>query len=260
VAVEKVIETSDGYILVGKFKPKVNPGDWVQVTGMAQIQDAAGKKVAYTEPQDITTGAIADGGGFGWVMQFKAAGLAYPLTITFPGEIVFQAEPGATAQFIFDAGPNPQPGQEWTPNLDIQMAGHTLKLISVTSDSSGGYDFRFQADSKVSGVSVEIAGYQPVGGGGGGGGGGEASSTFDVGLSYAELPKGKLTVNLSNLSVVGDSQTWSGQWSPAKPKTDWPAAPAASACACRSSRSASFNLPPPRRRNWPTVRPCSMNN
>jgi hypothetical protein len=236
VTVQKVVETNDGYILVGKFDPQVRQGDYVQVTGMAQIHDASGKTVAYTQPQDIQTdaGLISSSGGFGWAMQFKAAGLAYPLTVTFPGTIITQAEPGATARFTFDAG-IPQPGQQWTPNLEIQLAGHTLKLISITSDSRSSYSFRFQSDSRVSGVSVEIAGYHPAGGGGGGGGGGDASSTFDVSVSYTELPKGKLTVVLSNLTVIGDAQTWQGQWSPATPRTDWPAAPTAQPGTCLSN-------------------------
>ena len=236
VTVQKVVETNDGYILVGIFDPQVRQGDYVQVTGMAQIHDASGKTVAYTQPQDIQpdSGVNSSSGGFGWAMQFKAAGLAFPLTITFPGTVIAQAEPGATAEFTFDTG-EPQPGQQWTPNLVIQLAGHTLKLISITSDARNSYSFRFQSDPKVSGVSVEIAGYHPAGGGGGGGGGGDASSTFDVGVSYAELPKGKLTVILSGLTVVGDSLTWQGQWSPANPRADWPTAPTAQPGMCLSN-------------------------
>jgi hypothetical protein len=238
VTVEKVIESNDGYILVGQFNPQVNAGDWVQITGMIQLQDTNGKKVAYTEPQDISTNpnVNANAGGFGWVLQFKAAGLAFPLTITFPGSVLTQIDPTATAEFTFDAGPDPQPGQAWTPNQEIQLAGHILKLVSVSVDSRSGYGFRFQSDGKVSTASLQIEGYSTSGGGGGGGGGGgpDASSTFDVSLAFTELPRGKLKVIVSNLTVAGDPLTWQGQWSPANPRTDWPAQPASQPGLCLS--------------------------
>ena len=41
--------------------------------------------------------------------QFKAAGLTYPLTVRFTGILLEQADPAATAKYIFDAGSNPQP-------------------------------------------------------------------------------------------------------------------------------------------------------
>jgi hypothetical protein len=239
VTVQKVIETNDGYILVGKFDPQVKQGDYIQTTGMAQIQDASGKTVAYTQPQDIQpdSGMVSSSGAFGWAMQFKATGLAYPLTITFPGTVISQAAPGATAEFTFDAGPNPQQGQQWTPNTEIQIAGHTLKLLTITVDSRFGYGFRFETDSKVSSASVQIEGYTPNGGGGGGGGGGgdaNSTHTFDVSVAYVTLPKGNLKVIISNLAVIGDALTWQGQWSPANPKTDWPAAPTAQPGMCLS--------------------------
>ena len=122
----KEIETSDGYILVGQFQPPIQPGEDVQLTGSADIRDANGKKVTYTLPQDVGPNALGlDPNGSYWYVQFKAAGLAYPLSITFSGVALRQADSNATAEFTFDAGPNPQPGQEWTPNQDIQLAGRS---------------------------------------------------------------------------------------------------------------------------------------
>jgi hypothetical protein len=48
VSVEKVIETGDGYILIGSVKPQVPEGSWIQVTEAATIRDANGKKVSYS--------------------------------------------------------------------------------------------------------------------------------------------------------------------------------------------------------------------
>jgi hypothetical protein len=246
VTVSKVIETSDGYILIGQFQPQSQPGEWPQVTGAPEIRDASGKKVAYTTPQDVNPDtADASLGGTGWAMQFKAAGLVYPLTITFSGVNIRQADPSATAEFTFDAGPNP-PGQEWTPNQEIQLAGHTLKLVSITAipRPGGGYSFKFQSDPEVYGADVQIVGYTPNGAGGGGGGG-LTNGTFNRSLSYAQIPTGVLTVSLSNLTVIGDPITWDGQWSPTTPRTDLPANPTLQPDVCLTADALSNLQPAP---------------
>jgi hypothetical protein len=230
VTVLKEIETSDGYILVGQFQPPIQPGGDIQLNGSADIRDANGKEVTYTTPQDVGPNALGlDPNGSYWFVQFKAAGLAYPLTIRFSGVLLLQADPGATAEFTFDAGSNPQPGQEWTPNQDIQIAGYTLKLLSISADSRGGYNFGLQGDAQVYSADVQIAGYTSTGGGGGWGGKG---GSFNRSLSFARIPTGVLTVTLSNLTITGAPLTWQGQWSPAAPRTDLPANPTSQSGLC----------------------------
>ncbi len=217
VTVSKEIDTEDGYILIGSFQPQTQAGERIQLTGET-LKDASGKEVPYTYPMDVSPDSPdPNAGGSGWAMQFKGRGLTFPLTITFTGVPVHEADPTATAEFTFDAGSNPQPGQEWTINQDIELAGHTLKLISITADSRGGYSFRFQGD-KVYGVGVQIAGFTAVGGGGGS----SPEGLVNVSVAYAQMPTGVLTVILSHLTVTGDPLTWHGQWTPANPRTDFP--------------------------------------
>jgi len=237
VTLTQVIETGDGYILIGEFRPDIRPGTWAQVTGVPLIHDAGGKNVPYAFPLDIQPPDVNDGsGGFGFAFEFRSAGLAYPLTVTFSGVNISQADPNATAEFEFDAGPNPQVGQEWTPNLDIQLAGHTLRLVSITADSREGYSFEFLTDPTVYGAGVDIAGYTPNGGGGGGGGG-LTNGTFSRIISYERIPTGKLNVILSNLTVIGETVTWQGQWSPASPRGDLATAPTPQPGLCLASET-----------------------
>ena len=157
-------------------------------------------------------------GGFGFAFQFKAAGLTYPLSISFPGVIVGPVDPAARAQIEFDAGPNPQPGQEWTLNQQVELAGNTLTLVSILTDARNGYAFKFESGPEVYSVSVDIEGYPAAGGGGGGSG--VTGGTFYTSLDYVEIPTGKLTINVSNLVLVKDRVTWEGQWSPSAPRTN----------------------------------------
>jgi hypothetical protein len=233
----QVIETDDGYILIGEFRPEVQPGTWVQVTGVPLIHDANGKNVPYSFPLDIQRPEVNDGsGGFGFAFEFRSAGLAYPLNLSFSGVIVSPADPEATAEFEFDFGPDPQPGQQWRPDLDIQLAGHTLKLVSIATDSRNGYSFEFLTDPQVSGASVQILGHS-ASGGGGGGGGGLTGGRFSRSLGYERIPTGRVTILLSNLTVVSDPITWLGQWAPASPMDHAGAAPTPQPGLCLTSES-----------------------
>ncbi len=222
VTFDQVIETSDGYILLGRLMPQVVTGEWAQVTGMPQMRDASEAKVVYTIPSDIQPPEVNDGsGGYGFVLQFEAANLTYPLSLSFPGVVVGPADPAARAQFEFDAGSDPQPGQVWTLNQRIELVGHTLTLVSISTDSRNGYAFKFESGPELYSVSVDLEGHTASGGGGGGG---VTGGTFYTSLGYAKLPTGKLMVNVSNLVLVKDRVTWDGLWSPSAPRTDLPAA------------------------------------
>ena len=236
VTVSKVIETSDGYILIGSFQPQSKPGESFQQTGAMEIHDASGKKVAYTYPQDVNEAINQEPGGTGWAAQFKAAGLVYPLNINFSGVHLLPSASDATAQFTFDAGSNPQPGQVWDLNQQIQLDGHTLTLVSITANSQRSYSFNFQVDPKVYSVGVQIEGFTPIGGGGGGGGG-LTNGKFSTSLVYAQLPTGELTVDIFHMVLIGDSATWQGQWSPATVRTDLPANPTLQPGVCLTADS-----------------------
>ena len=178
--------------------------------------------------------------GSGWAAQFKAAGLVYPLTISFSGVSIFPADPGVSAQFTFDTGGNPQPGQEWRLNQDIQIGGHTLRLTFISVDSRGGYSFHFQAPPDVYSAGVQIEGYTPNGGGGG-----MSHGQFSRSLSFTTLPTGLLTVTVSDLLLVGDTTTWQGQWSPVTPRTDLPANPTPQSGLCLTADSLAQLQPAP---------------
>ncbi len=218
VVVDKVVETGGGYILIGRFEPQTADGEWVRLSQMARITDTLGKDVSYSIPTDIADiEGLLPSGGFGWAYEFNASGVTFPVQITFEGVKIRIPDPDAQAEFTFNPGDNPQPGQEWQLDQKINLAGHELKVISVFSSFENGYGFTFLGDKAVNGVSVTIKGYTPIGGGGGGG---VFNGRFTVSQTYSDLPRGELKVILSNLSEVSEPQNWTGTWSPTTPRSD----------------------------------------
>jgi hypothetical protein len=220
VKVTRVIETENGYILIVSFLPDGVAATWMQQSGPPVITDASGQKVAYNIPLDIQNSLPADPNGADvMAYQFNASGVTFPVSILYRGIAIGVLDPEAKASFIFDAGDNPQPGQQWMLNQSIELAGHTLTVVSVDADSRGGYSFRFKSDANVNAVSVSIEGHTPNGGGGGG----PVNGEFNISQSYAVLPSGKLTIVLSGLSEVTEELEWTAQWSPTSPRSDIPA-------------------------------------
>jgi hypothetical protein len=240
VSVDKIIETEDGYILLGAVRPHLPEGSWLQITGAAIIRDADGKKVSYSFPNDVQPldDPSMGQGGSAWVIQIKGAGVKFPLTISFSGVVISQVDPQASAKITIDVGTNPQPEQVWEVNQDVQLAGQTVRLISVTANSDG-YSFQIDPGENLSGVSVQIEGHPSNGGGGGGGWQGIYTSS----LIYLDLPKGKLTVVFSNPLSASPTETWQGQWQPETVREFPPSASTANTCLNASSFQALPLLP-----------------
>jgi len=223
----KVVDTGDNYVLLGEFRradagdPSVPNGFWWSLTEPVRITDATGQQVFNTIPNDPSLQLPAS--------QSEAEAWAYqigktftpPLTITYTGRYTIPANPNAKAEFEFDTGTNPQVGQEWVMNRDFELAGHKIRLESIKVVTQNGYEFFFEtSDPAVSGVRVEISGYTAEGSGGDAG---LTPGKWWQDLEFAEQPRGKLKVVVSNLTLYGEFKTWQVQWSP---ETAQPGSPA----------------------------------
>lgn len=206
ISVEKMIETEDGYILLGYIHPHLPAGNWLQITGIAVIRDADGKKVGYTFPMDVqpldTSNMVQ--GGVAWAVQFKGAGVRFPISISFNGIVLSPVDPQATVKTTLDVGDNPQPGQVWEVNRNLQLAGRTFSLVSVAAESNG-YTFQIIPEMGLAEVSVALEGYQAIGGGGGG---------QHTSLTYETLPDGVLSIVFSNPIAAAPTQIWQAFWQP----------------------------------------------
>ncbi|MEE8121713.1 MAG: hypothetical protein V3T55_09300, partial [Anaerolineales bacterium] len=218
VELNNALLIGDQYILTGIIQQSGSGGRISLID--IRVTDANGEQVNTQFP------ALHDLPGFDWGMQFQS-GVQFPLTLAFDWIQIAPVD-GSTAMFEFDAGENPQPGQEWAENRPIQIGGRTITLETVRT-ARNGYSFTFSVDPDVTGVSLQISGTTALGGGGGGGFG---LGQFSVSQSYAELPKGKISVILSDLLVATPPETWTMQWSFENPPAVEAPEPASATGAC----------------------------
>jgi len=248
VQVQRSIDTEDGYIIIVSFGQTGNTNEaWLQQTGAPYITDAAGNKVRYSIPLDVQNSLPTDNtGAYIMAYQFNAAGVVFPLTIHYQGALLSANHPEEQASITFDVGANPQPGQEWQIDQQVELAGHQITLVSVTAGTRGGYaeySFRIRTDEPGIGVNVSIEGYQTIGGGGGGGG--MTPTEYTNSLLYNSLPTGNLTVVLSNLVETSETMEWTSQWSPDVVRTDIPLTPQLGEGVCANGATIDAIAPAP---------------
>lgn len=167
--------------------------------------DANGEEIYAIPPQ------IEGLPSYHWGFQFQF-NQAYPLTISFEGISTTRIS-DSKAELEFDVGENPQPGQEWVLNQPLEIGERTIMLKSIQVDSRGGYEFNFDGDPDVTGISVQISGYTALGGGGGGAYG---FGYFSASKAYETLPTGQLNIVFSNLEI-STLENWEMQWASENP-------------------------------------------
>jgi len=144
-------------------------------------------------------------------MQINGTGVKFPNNHQLSGVIIRRLDSEAFAKTTIYVGSNPQTEQIWEVNQDVQIAGNTIRLISITAQTDG-YSFRIDPGMNLSSVSVQIEGHHPDGAGGGEGT--TNGKVFNTSLIYSELPKGDLTVLFSNPRLASPTSTWQAVWQP----------------------------------------------
>ncbi len=210
LVLERVIETQDGYILIGKVQMTELSANMSMLdsTSRFRITDATGRELITKIPDDVDV-ASNKAGEIAWAYEIKGKQQAWPLTITVDAINVGLTQ-GDQFQFDFDAGPNPQTGQEWMLNKDMVLNEYHVALSSVHR-LADGYKFTLKADPRVTGISIRIDGFNATGGGGGG----DDKGNFSLSKVYeANVPSGELTLTISIQSVLVAAVPLSITWQP----------------------------------------------
>jgi len=204
---DHVIETDDGYILVGRFKSESLPYN-AQALGYSEwprVTDTNGNELPYLTANDVDVVSTTMG-EFPWTLEIKGRAHAWPLTIQLNALAAQNFD--LAADFTFDAGTNPQAGQEWFPAQEIQLGEFVIRVERVTFTGSG-YLFEMSAPADVGQVDLQILDTSPLGVSGGS----DEQGRLTASLEYAQPPNGVLTIRLSN-PVFTIRDGWQMQWAP----------------------------------------------
>lgn len=211
ISVEQVIEKDDSIILIGTFRlvdypsnvaPRSYQLNWVRFT------DVRGQVIEAFPAPDIQFEHEING-GFKWAFELKGREHAWPLTITFDAVPAFVMD--ESAEFTFDTGENPQVGQTWTIDPDVQLAGHDIQTVLIKR-TVHGYEFHFKVERDLQFFGMEIKDFPTSRGGGSNDGYGRGEIYHH--LEYnGKIPSGKLVIKLSNAHTVIHGP-WHTQWSP----------------------------------------------
>ncbi|MBK7453648.1 MAG: PD40 domain-containing protein [Anaerolineales bacterium] len=205
--IEKIVETDRGFILIGSFNSNGLPqgASAMDFSTYPVFTDANGQEVLY----DFATSQLESpverppAGSFPWAFEIINKQHVYPLTMTVRAVAVQYSE--SSASFEFDAGANPQEGQVWDLNQDIELAGFPVRALKAIR-TADGYSFDFESTAMFHGVSLTIGNSLPVGSGLG-----DPGHFISVVRFEGEVPSGKLIVQVSN-PVVAISGDWQIQW------------------------------------------------
>lgn len=217
ITVQKYESVNDGYILYGSYQ-------WASITDInfvylddVIIQDANGNTIQY-EYSNPAGMIPAENKNLPFAFKIIGKDYAFPLLISVQSIIVILPD---TANFQFDAGTNPQVGQEWMPNIDVPINGyhifvHKIKLISGSSPAELGFNFTIWVGPNINIVSLNITDVNATSivYGGGGGGGEFISGEIDYGWALEGYsPAGLKTFQISNLNIKING-AWQTTWQP----------------------------------------------
>lgn len=216
---EQVIELSDSYILVGNFADTGDLPGYVMGTGSAydylpRIEDAAGNPVSFKVRDDIKP-IVNWGNTHYWAYEI-AKPVQGPLKITLDEINITVTN---TVRFNFDAGPNPQIGQEWHLNLPIHLGNYDF-IVDTVEMIKDGYVIKFHSGTDIPpGISfmLDIIGSSPERG--------PSSAEEDrrdkTVIKYSESitylappPTGQLTIELTLFEIVPLQGPWTLTWAP----------------------------------------------
>jgi Tol biopolymer transport system component len=244
LTLDRAVQMDDGYLIFATLH-------W-ESTGFSSLDlfdpttfhllDANGKEIAYNFDyeaiQNLTPAQMPGRGQTAFAFRTAPIRVAGPVTLVVD---LVDVTVSTDASFMFDPGPDPQPGQVWELNQDLDVGyGHSLRVLSAKYPTppmenlpqQAGFSFDMQSETGVTNAML-FDHANPVAGGGGGGGG--SSGIFSAGFSYAgAMPKGPITVTVESISV-GLPGPWQAAWTPPVNEGQIVPTPQPAACLTRES-------------------------
>ena len=240
---DRAVQMDDGYLIYVTLhweNTSFNSVDMSDITTFHML-DANGEEISYTLDHDAMNSFTWQSGQTVFALRTASIPVAGPVTLVIDSAVVTVVVP-TKASFTFDPGPDPQPGQVWEINQDLDVGyGHSLHVLRATYPKppleslpqQAGFSFEMESATGISNATLFDFGHQRAGGGGGGPG--SFSTIFSFGFSYAGvMPEGPITVNVESITINLPGP-WKAAWTPPEPQPQTMPTSQSSACITRES-------------------------
>ncbi len=210
LSLDKVIVEANGYQLQGSATWDQQQYVSVMVDLFApgeQLTDSRGQNIPYemTDEGTRSTGAQAT-----WALRTDSKAYPGPWTLTIPTlQVTQEIQPGP-ASFQVDFGSDPQIGQTWQLDQELDLAGNKLHLVSASLDQdtrsqNPKVSFVFETAQEVVDLHgvIDPANMPDVSGqqaGAGGGGSASAPGRYTVYIVFFKIPTGVHTIQINAIS------------------------------------------------------------
>lgn len=232
LTLEKFVEVEGGYQLYGSLDLSKLPQGYMGGPLMMSpliMTDANGNQIPFEEVQlEPQNNTFYDPNKVSWVYRTNQRAFAGPLTISLSSIEMQQST--SQIPFELDLGPNPQIGQTWEINHDVDLDGHVVRLLSARLEASNRAEWMsmltFAYEDTGGNVVVMLTDDDPQTslsgggsagsgwGGGGGGSGGPAGSKFFASFYYGGIPNGLRHFTLGAQIPYFVSGPWQVFWNP----------------------------------------------
>jgi hypothetical protein len=210
---ERFVALEDGYLILGSLRwdDRYPAGYGAYGTWDMFLEDSEGREIPIeiAEPDDAEVGPYRTP----WAFRVFGTSIHTPLTLTLRSTEVRLSQP---VSFEFDPGTNPQAGQEWDLEQEIEVLGYPVKILSaqfIERRGMRGFSLEIQPDPMIASLQMDLTGVDgvPLGSGGGGGGG----PTDSGGILNEMLTNGNISGPiLFNVHSVGLRGPWITSWAP----------------------------------------------
>jgi hypothetical protein len=243
LTLDRAVQMDDGYLIYSTLHWENTGFNSVDIFDMIyfHLLDANGQEIAYNLDYDAVNNLERKPRQTTFAFRTGTVQVSGPMTLVIDSVAATVAVPTQTS-FTFDPGPDPQPGQVWEINQDLDVGyGHSLHVLRATYPKppmeglpqQAGFSFEMESETGISNATLFDLG-NPVAGGGGAGAG-SFSTVFGSGFSYAgAMPEGPITVNVESITV-NLAGPWQATWTPPEPQPQTTPSAQTSACLTRES-------------------------
>ncbi len=201
LSLDKVIEEANGYQLQGSAT-----WDTQQYTSVIVDLFAAGEHLTDSQGREIpyemtAEGARSTGVKAIWALRTNNKAFPGPWTLTIPTLQVMQEIQPGPASFQVDFGSDPQIGQTWQLDQELDLAGNKLHLVSAslekdTRTQNPKVNFAFEAAQEV----VDLHGVIDPANTPSSGGSSSVPGSFTVYIVYNKIPTGFHSIQINAIS------------------------------------------------------------